>query len=407
MESRATALRCIGCGASQPVAYLLACPVCSGLLEVEYDLHDLDKGAFDGADPASGLWRYAPLLPVADPKLRLSLGEGLSPLLPCPRLGADLGFKRAYVKLETGNPTDSVKDRGAAVVTATARQLGFSALQVTGGGNVTASVAAYTARAGIRTVAFLQAHSPAGKLAHTFACTPDMVLYRGDRQEMMGLHQGIAAKLGLFDCIAGPNPYFSEGPKTLAFEIYEQLGRRVPGYVVVPAGTGDTLLSVRRGFLQLKRAGWTDTMPEFVTVQAANCGPIVRALDYGEKVPRQDFQFSIAEAVAVPDPGPRGKQLLDLLRQDSGIALSIDDNEAGEAQLALSRSEGIWAGPSAALPIAALRRLARDRSIDADATVVALVTESGQKSCYGRIEKRPLPLDPEEMEREVKTLLAG
>ena len=231
--SLATGLRCIDCGAAQPLGYTLQCPTCAGLLELTYDagaLQRLGTSVFTG----SGLWRYAPVLPIADPAHRVSLGEGQTPLLDCPRLGARLGVKRLLVKFEGSNPTGTIKDRTSATAVGAALQFGFRATSVVSSGNAGSSIAAYSARAGLRSLIFCYERSSAPKLLHMAATASDLVLYKGVYDDLIVLWDRLAEERLFFDCGASRNPYKHEGKKTIAYEIAEQMGWRAPDVVVSP-----------------------------------------------------------------------------------------------------------------------------------------------------------------------------
>ena len=177
-RSRVTGLQCIDCGASYGLDYRLECAACHGLLELQYDepaLRAVGPAVLEG----HGLWRYAPVLPIADPAHRVSLGEGGSPLLECPALGRALGVRRLQVKFEGSNPTGTVKDRSSPTAVGAALQFGFRATSVVSSGNAGSSIAAYSARAGLRSLIFAYERTSAPKLLHMAAAATDLVLYQG------------------------------------------------------------------------------------------------------------------------------------------------------------------------------------------------------------------------------------
>src|SRR5438105_4084099 len=268
MDSLATSLRCIECGGASPLGYTLQCPTCGGLLELLYDeplLRKLGTGAFTG----TGLWRYAPVLPVADPAHRVTLGEGATPLLDCPRLARELGVRALTLKFEGANPTGTVKDRSSTTAVAAALQFGFRATSVVSSGNAGSSIAAYSARAGLRSLVFAYEKASAPKLLHMAATATDLVIYRGVYDDLITLWDRLVDDRVFFDCGASRNAYKHEGKKTLAYEIAEQLGWRAPDIVVAPLAVGETFIATHRGFTELERLGWIARRPLMVAAQAA------------------------------------------------------------------------------------------------------------------------------------------
>jgi len=168
-------LTCIDCGTTFPLGYRLECDKCHGLLELGYDLDRLRRDG-PAALTGAGLWRYAAVLPIEDPAHRVTLGEGGTPLLDAPRLAASLGVRRLRLKFEGANPTGTVKDRSSATAVAAALQFGFGATSVVSSGNAGSSIAAYSARAGLRSLIFAYARASAPKLLHMQATTQDLVL---------------------------------------------------------------------------------------------------------------------------------------------------------------------------------------------------------------------------------------
>src|SRR5262245_45587084 len=254
-ESLATGLTCIDCGAAHALGYRLECSRCQGLLELTYDL-----GALGRAGPAplsgGGLWRYAPVLPIADPAHRVTLGEGQSPLIDCPALAKHLGVRRLLAKFEGSHPTGTVKDRSSTTAVAAALQFGFGATSVVSSGNAGSSIAAYSARAGLRSLIFAYERASAPKMLHMAATTSDLVIYRGVYDDLIGHWDGLVERRLFFDCGASRNPYKHEGKKTLAYEIVEQTAFDPPDVVVSPVAVGETFIATARGFAELHEAGW-------------------------------------------------------------------------------------------------------------------------------------------------------
>jgi len=403
-ESLATALACIECGATYPLEYRLECAKCRGLLELRYDLEPLRRhgpALFTG----TGLWRYAPVLPIADPAHRVTLGEGGTPLLDCPRLAAALGLRRLLVKFEGTNPTGTVKDRSSATAVAAALRFGFRAASVVSTGNAGSSIAAYAARAGLRAFIFAYERTSAPKLLHMAATASDLVLYRGGYDDLIGHWDRLVEERLFFDCGASRNPYKQEGKKTLAYELAEQTGWRPPPVVVAPVAVGEVFIACARGFRELHEAGWIDRPPRLVAAQAARANPIVRAFRAGTALEPQRIGYTVAEGLACGNPERKGAWVLRLLREQGGLAGDAEDEEILEAQRLLARTEGIWAGPTGVATLAVLRTLVAAGAIDPDAPVCAIVSETGLKTEAPSPPRTAAAFDYETLRRLVRARL--
>jgi threonine synthase len=378
-ESLATALRCIACAREHALEYRLDCARCGGLLELTYDL-----GALAAAGPSAlsghGLWRYAPVLPIADPAHRVTLGEGQSPLLECPALARQLGVRRLVAKFEGSNPTGTVKDRSSATAVSAARQFGFTATSVVSSGNAGSSVAAYSARAGLASLIFAYEKTSTPKLLHMAAAARELILFRGVYDDLIGIWDRLADERLFFDCGASRNPYKHEGKKTIAWEIAEQMGWQAPDVVVAPLAVGETFIAAHRGFEELARLGWIARRPRMVAAQAARANAVVRA--WREKRPVEPIAigYTVAEGLAAGDPGKKGAWALRILQEAGGLAGDAEDEEILEAQQFLVKTEGIWAGPTGVAALAVLRRMLAGKLIDPDAAICVVLSETGLKT---------------------------
>ncbi len=379
MESLATELRCIDCGMSAPLGYRLGCGFCGGLLELAYDEATLIRRG-PGILSGTGLWRYAPVLPITDPAHRVTLGEGQTPLLECPSLARRLGVRRLVLKLEGPNPTGTVKDRSSATAVAAALQFGFTATSVVSSGNAGSSIAAYSARAGLRSLIFAYERASAPKLLHMAATASDLVIYQGVYDDLITLWDRLVEDRLFFDCGASRNAYKHEGKKTIAWEIAEQTGWRPPDVVVAPVAVGETFIAAHRGFSELERLGWIPRRPLMVAAQATRANAIASAWRDGRPLEPLRIGYTVAEGLAAGNPGRKGEWVLRILRDTGGVAGDAEDDEILEAQALLARTEGIWAGPTGVATLAVLQRLLADRALDPDATICAIVSETGLKT---------------------------
>ena len=377
--SLATGLRCIDCGATHPLGYTLECRACAGLLELIYDTARL---VHDGRVllAGTGLWRYAAVLPIADPSHRVTLGEGGSPLLECPRLARELGVRRLLVKYEGSGPTGTVKDRSSATAVAAALQFNFRATSVVSSGNAGSSVAAYSARAGLRSLIFAYEKTSAPKLLHMAAAATDLVLYAGVYDDLIGLWDDLVEQRLFFDCGASRNPYKHEGKKTIAYEIAEQLDWKPPEVVVAPVAVGETFIAAARGFAEMEQAGWIPRRPRMVAAQATRANAISSAWRENRPLTPLKIGYTVAEGLAAGNPGKKGEWVLRILRDSGGVAGDAEDAAILAAQARLARVEGIWAGPTGAASFAVLERLLAERALDPDGTICVIVSETGLKT---------------------------
>jgi threonine synthase len=405
-KSLARELRCIDCAAVYPLEYLLQCRACGGLLELRYDLAALGRAgrpSFSG----HGLWRYAPVLPIDDPAHRITLGEGETPYLDCPRLARDLGVRGLAVKFDGANPTGSVKDRTSATAVSAALQFGFGAVSVVSTGNAGSSVACYAARAGLRAFIFAYARAAAPKLLHMAAAASDLVLYTGVYDDIIGHWDRLVDDGFFFDAGASRNCYKHEGKKTLAYEIAEQSGWDVPEVVVSPLAVGETFIATARGFREMREAGWIDRVPVMVAAQATRANPVTRAYRTSTPIVPQAIGYTVAEGLAAGDPGRKGEWALRLLRESKGVVADADDAEILDAQRRLARTEGIWAGPTGVAALAVLIKLLAHKEIDPGARFCVIVTETGLKTEAASPDRAATAFDYASLKRFVEDRLAG
>jgi threonine synthase len=378
-ESLARNLACIDCGRTYPLDYRLECEACRGLLELTYDLPRLAARGRDVLE-GRGLWRYAAVLPPAGAADRVTLGEGETPLLDCPRLARDLGVRRLLLKFEGANPTGTVKDRSSATAVTAARVFGYRATSVVSSGNAGSSIAAYSARAGLRSLIFAYERTSAPKLLHMTATASDLFLYQGVYDDLITIWDRLVEERLFFDCGASRNAYKHEGKKTIAYEIAEQAGWQAPDVVVSPVAVGETFIAAARGFREMREAGWIARVPTMVAAQATRANAIARA--WREKRPIEPLKigYTVAEGLAAGNPGRKGDWVLRLLNELGGVAGDADDDAILAAQRRLARTEGIWAGPTGVAALAVLERLLADKALDPGQTICVIVTETGLKT---------------------------
>lgn len=322
------------------------------------------------------MWRFFELLPVFHASNIVSLGEGDTFLHSCERLANDIGVKRLYVKDETSNPTGAFVDRGTVVMVSKAKEFGFHSFRCGTTGNLGASLAAYTAKAGFGCTIYLPGRVDPGKLYQ-------MVAY-GARVEPAKSYDDAFSKAGNVrrgDYLAVPcDPYFLEGEKTSGYEVCQQLGWKTPDRMIIPMGNGSHLSMIWKGFKELVQVGFLEKSEAMITgVQAEGCSPIVEAFRRREGVKEwPDEVETIASDIGFKEP-LMGKEALKALEESGGSAAAVSDKEILEATRLLAKTEGIFAEPSASSTIAGLRKLIDEGEMDRGEEVVCVITGAGLK----------------------------
>ncbi|MGQ9478536.1 MAG: threonine synthase [Thermoproteota archaeon] len=366
-------LICIDCGrVHEPGPGVLVCESCGGLLEVSYPEEAFRGVSFSGR----GVWRYRSLLPRVEKEV--TLDEGDTPLVKAENLGRRLGLSGLYIKFEGANPTGSFKDRGMTVAVSIALRFRQRNVACASTGNTSASMAAYAARAGLRSFVFLpDGYVAAGKLLQAVAHGAVVVRVRGNFDDALKILLSNKSRLGMY-VLNSVNPYRIEGQKTTAFEIWEGLGE-MPDYVAYPVGNAANISSGWKGFRELKDAGLTGRLPRMIGVQAEGAAPIARAYREGRDVIEHVKKpETVATAIRIGMP-LSWKKALKTIRDSGGTALTVSDEEILEMQVKLAREEGIFAEPAGAASVAGVARLAREGFFKDGSTIVAVVTGHGLK----------------------------
>jgi len=360
--------RCPACGMAYPADRPLWHCDCGGPLDLEPGQGLRRSGIH--ADDAS-LWRYRAALALKESP-RVSLGEGWTPLVTRHWDGAPVRFK-----LESQMPTGSFKDRGTAVMLNHLLQVGVGPIHEDSSGNAGSSIATYAAAAGLRCRIYVPASAPRGKVVQIAAAGAEVRAVPGTREAVT--EAALAAIGESFYASHNWHPYFIEGTKTLAYELWEQLGFAVPDNILVPTGYGSNILGLDRGFDELIRQGEIARRPRLFAVQAENCSALaaawaVGAADYVPFTPTA----TIADGIATVKP-VRTAEVLAALRRSGGGVVTVPEAEIGPALKTLGRL-GLFVEPTAATASAALSRLLRDRTIRPDETTIVVLTGHGLKA---------------------------
>lgn len=378
-------LRCTSCGATYADTEPLWACVCGGLLTVDYQWPAValaDRAAaLEQGRQATGLWRYAHFLPLtADPGASpVTLGEGNTPLVPLPRWGERHGLHRVYAKLEYVSPTGSFKDRGAAVVVAKAAAWGIGRMVEDSSGNAGASIAAYSARAGIACDIFVPAAAPTAKVRPIERSGANVRRIEGTRADVTTAALDAVDDGESYYAAHNLNPYFTEGMKTAAYEVLESLDYQAPDHMILPVGGGSLFVGLWRGCQEWRSWGWVPSAPRMHVAQSTGCAPLVTAYQQGSDEPAPiDRQPTVAGGIEVVAP-PRGRHILSIMRESAGSAVAVDDEAIIAHRELLATLEGLDVEPTAAVPLAGLAALARAGVVGPDETVVACLTGSGLK----------------------------
>jgi len=391
MRSRTyvTELRCTKCRRTYaPQDRVLTCTEDAGRLEVEYDYASLAKNinrqVFE--QRRGGLWEYREFLPIENEENIVSLGEVQTPLIPCENLGKLLGLSNLFVKDETKNPTASFKDRPMTVGVSKAVELRFDTVVSASSGNAAAALAAYSARAGLACYTFVPERASPGKIAQLNMFGAHVVRVRGLESGVdptVTMLKLVCERFGWYPCPSfGPfNPYQAEGPKTMSYEIVEQLGWAAPDWVFAGVGSGGLLAGNWKGYQEFKHLGLVQGCPSMVAVQSTGCAPLARAFEQ-KMDPQRIVPWEHPDTVAtgLMDPFPwDGDAALKALHESSGTAVKVTDEEILEAQKTLAKKEGIFAEPSGVAALAGLVKMNNQGTIAKDDCIVVEITGSGLK----------------------------
>lgn len=358
---------CKNCGAVYPWnTYKFRCD-CGGLFVVDQGIYA--NKAFRVRNNDLSLWRYEDLLPPISAGNRVTLGEGMTPLIKREIFG-----KEVLLKLEFLFPTGSFKDRGAAVLVSMIKEMGVEEAVLDSSGNAGAAVAGYCAASGIKCNIYLPASTSEGKIKQIRAYGANIVKVPGNRDKTSQAVLEVAGKL--YYASHYYNPLFFEGTKTFAFEIWEQLGGNIPGAVIIPVGNGTLLLGAYYGFKLLKEKGIIQNVPRILAVQSQNCCPLYKEY-YGEDTSSYIPDPTIAEGIAIGSP-VRRKEILEAVRESRGEFITVSDKAVQEAREIMAR-EGIYIEPTSGTTVAALQKAIELGHLGQDEVAVIPLTGHGLK----------------------------
>lgn len=372
-------LYCARCGLRYPVNIGVWRCICQG--ELEYDNpHEIVVPDLNDLTPRPcSIWRYREALPALEDEYIITFNEGYTPIITIKYHDIPI-----WLKLDFLCPTGSYKDRGTSVMISCLKQTGIKSVVEDSSGNAGASIAAYAGRAGMKCTVFVPSDTSPGKLIQIRAYGATIEMVDGTRQDVAkacqeaaeGNHNGET-----FYASHNWNPFFLEGIKTLAYEIWEQGVRNsiMPNWVVIPAGYGSCVLGAYRGFSDLVNQGKLHEIPRLIVVQAKNCAPVYEAyLRGGTEVLPIHGQRTIAEGIACSNP-VRGSEILHAVRASGGVVMAVAEKEIECAAIELAK-DGVFVEPTSAVVVAALKRLIDNEVISGNDIALGILTGTGLKA---------------------------
>lgn len=364
-------LQCVKCrNVMKPYPPEYRCPECGGLLEYRVDYEKIKNVNFVGD---FSFWRYRSLLPEV--KKLATMQEGGTPLYKAKRLAREMDLTELYLKDETRNPTNSFRDRSAALLVSNILDLNFTAAVCATNGNMGASIAAYCAKYGINCHVIIPKLVDMGKLAQMLVYDAVIEEHGETVDKAVERAEKLAKETGWYQATPELNPLVIEAQKTIAFEVTEQFG--VPDWFIVSMGSGGTIYSIWKGFRELYELSKIHRLPRFVGVQAEGCSPIVNEqLDVKKEISKPSTH---AIGILVSKPIQKELALMSMSRS-KGLSVSVSDRDIFSAEQETAKLEGLFAEPASSATIAAVKRLREESVIDKDETVVCLITGSGLKA---------------------------
>jgi len=379
-ELRALPQHCKLCGAEQEAAPVAICEHCLGPLEPLYPANRRLPDRATIAARAPSLWRYREWLPFEGDPVH-SLDTGFTPLVDAPRLAAKLGVARAWIKNDSvSHPTLSFKDRVVTTAINAAHSFGLDAIGCASTGNLANAVAAHAARAGLESWIFVPEDLEAGKIIGTLVYGPHLVRIRGHYDDVNRLCTQLADRFGWGIVNVNLRGYYGEGSKTLAFEIAEQLGWRLPSAVVAPMAGGSVITKLRKGFKEFVDAGLVEgNAPRLYGGQAEGCAPIVRLLESGGDQLVPEVPKTIARSIAIGNPAD-GHFAVGVIRETGGWAAAVSDDALVAGIRLLAETTGIFTETAGGATVAAAVALAERGHFAPDDEVVLVITGNGLKT---------------------------
>lgn len=376
------ALKCRECGREYPLSATHVCEYDFGPLEVAYDYERIKKSLTRAAIESrpKTMWRYRELLPVAkDPTVGVQVGY--TPLVKADRLAKRLGIRELWVKNDAVNyPTLSFKDRVVSVALSRSRELGFETVACASTGNLANLVAANAASAGLKSYVFIPWDLEQGKILNSLVYGVNVIAIKGHYDEVNRLCAEIAGKFAWAFVNVNMRPYYAEGSKSMAYEIAEQLGWRLPQHTIIPMASGSLLTKIHKGYQEFVKLG---LVPNAVThihgAQATGCSPISTAQKAGLDFFKPVKPDTIAKSLAIGTPAD-GFYALKVMRETNACSDDVTDDEIREGIKLLAETEGIFAETAGGVTVGVAKKLIAAGKIAHDSCAVICVTGNGLKT---------------------------
>ncbi|MGQ9632175.1 MAG: threonine synthase [bacterium] len=385
-------LKCKECGREYEARAIHVCEFCFGPLEVAYDLDGLRERVtreMISRGPTT-LWRYKDLLPIEGDSV-VDSHAGFTPLIRAKNLGCELGLNNLYIKNDTVNPTFSFKDRVVSVAITKALELGFDTIACASTGNLAGAVAAHAAIARMKAYVFIPASLEKGKILGAHIYGPKLIAVDGSYDDVNRLCNEIADNYNWAFVNINLRPYYSEGSKTLGFEVVEQLGWRAPDHAIVPVASGSLLTKIYKGMKELYEIGLIDEFKTRISAaDCAGCSPIADAFKAGSDTIVPVKPNTIAKSLAIGNPAD-GYYVLKIVRETGGWAEVASNEEIIDGVKLLARTEGIFAEMAGGVVIANLKKMVDRGKIKRDDVTVAFITGNGLKTQDAVEETIPAP----------------
>jgi threonine synthase len=379
-ELQALPLRCRICGTETAPAAAAICEECLGPLEPLYPEHRTLPSRAEIAKRPRSIWRYKEWLPFEGEAV-LSLDTGYTPLVEAPRIARLLGVARAWVKNDSvSHPSLSFKDRVVATAINAAHAFGIDTIGCASTGNLANAVAAQAARAGLKAWIFIPENLEHSKIVGTAVYGPNLVRVRGHYDDVNRLCAQVADTYGWGIVNVNLRSYYGEGSKTMAFEIAEQLGWRLPTAVVAPMAGGSLVTKLRKGFKEFTNAGLVEgEAPRIYGAQASGCAPIVRLVERGNGQIIPEVPNTIAKSIAIGNPAD-GAFAAKAMVESGGWGAHVSDEELIEGIRVLAENVGVFTETAGGVTVAAALALSKQGRFHADDEVVLCITGNGLKT---------------------------
>jgi len=373
-------LRCKECGRDYPQEPIYVCDFCFGPLEVNYDYDEIAKNISRESiqDGPLTIWRYDQLLPASRDSA-VDIGAGMTPLLKADNLGKELGLNNLWIKNDAANPTHSFKDRVVSVAATKAVEFDFDTIACASTGNLAGATAAHGAKAGMNTIVFIPADLERGKVLGA-AIFGSVVLVNGNYDDVNRLCSELGDDRRWAFVNINMRPYYSEGSKSIGYELAEQLGWHAPEHIIVPVASGSLLTKVYKGLQEFADLGIIDSADTKLHIaQPFGCSPVAKAFVEGQAHPKPVIPDTIAKSLAIGSPAD-GMYSVGIANKTGGSGTIVPESEIAEGMKLLAETEGIFTETAGGVVISTLRRLAREGVIGPDEETVALITGTGLKT---------------------------